>query len=213
MNKLQILVILVGVAFATVIFVPIIQGSGKITGITTGTHSTSPIIDDYWNSTTRIDLTQSSTLAGFNVKIPSKIPTNYTLQISSIKKIENYTEVYLFYSKVPITENMTLDNFFGSGGFWITYNNGPYEEGNNASTNKWMSDSLALYRTGWKYDVLVTSINGYPAISFDQNYRDGGGGQKIHDTSLVDFITKDARISLQGYLPKEELIQIAQSIK
>ncbi len=108
---------------------------------------------------------------------------------------------------------MTLDNFFDNGGFWIIYENGPYEAGNNASVNKWKSDSLTLYKTGWKYDVLITSINGYPAMAFDQNYRDGGEGPKIHDPSLVDFITKDARITLQGYLPKEELIPIAESIK
>lgn len=177
------------------------------------TYSTAPIIDEYWDNTTRIDIAQASTLAGFSVKPPSKIPENYTLQISSIKKIENYPNVYLFYSKVPITNKMTLDDFFDKGGFWVMYRNEPYVPNNKTSIDKWMSDSLAVYKTGWNYNVLVTAINGYSSIAFDQNYRDGGGGQKIHDPSLVDFITNDSRITIQGNLPKEELIQVGESIK
>ena len=172
-----------------------------------------PIIKERWKNGTKIsDATEATFLAGFNVKFPSTVPNDYCLQLGIVETApDDNKHVLLSYSKNPITDSMRLNEFFIQKGIWIYYRKWESDPQKAGGFEFHIPDCIrAIKREG--RDVYEITINGHRGIASSQRDR-LFHGVDIHDPSQVEFMIEKTHITIQGYLAKEKLIKVAESIK
>ncbi len=177
-----------------------------------GASSFYPIIKERWKNATVINNeSQATSFTDYGIKFPSKMPFDYNLQFGAVETAPDDTKfVFLFYSKKLITDSMRLDEFFKQKGIWIIY-------------RRWASSikegsfdfNIPFYMRALKKEGIdgnVITINGHKGIASSQRDR-LFHGVDIHDPSQVEFNMEETHITIQAYLPKEDLIKILESIK
>lgn len=175
--------------------------------------SKEPLIDQRFGHLFLIqNESQASQLADFNVKFPTKLPQEYNLQLSVVDPtIENNKYVWLFYSKTPISDNMTTHDFWEHGGISIDYYKVDKDNTEEIFTTKVLPTYIDAVKNSGYLDAHQTTINGHAALAYSQVYTEFQGW-KVHQPSQVEFIEGNSHITLQADLPLEELIQVAKSI-
>ncbi len=155
---------------------------------------------------------QATTLVSYRIKFPSKMPPSYNLQFGMIETVhDNNKFVILFYSKDTITDAMRANEFFAQKGIAIYYRKEESDPRKEGGFEFHIRDYLcALQRD--KVEASEVTINGHKGIVSSQRDR-LFHGVEIHDPSQVEFVMKETHITIQGYLEKEDLIRIAESIE
>ncbi len=176
--------------------------------ISFGAPSFYPIIKERWKNATRIDSeSQATSFAGYNIKFPSKMPFDYNLQFGVVEIAPDNTRfVLLFYSKELITDSMRFNEFFKKSGIWITYRRWTSSTKEGSFDFNIPNYIRALKKEG--RDGYAVTINGHKGITSDQRDR-LFHGVDIHDPSQIEFMTEETHITIQAYLPKEDLLKIA----
>ena len=81
-----------------------------------------PVIKERWKNATIYNEAEATSLAGFDVKFPSKMPNNYQLQLGIVETTpDNGKHVFLYFSKDAITDSMKVNEFFAQKGISIYY--------------------------------------------------------------------------------------------
>jgi len=169
-----------------------------------------PIIKERWKNAVKIDNESDVTsLAGFDVKFPSKLPRDYHLELGVIETLDDDTKhVFLYYSKGAITDSMRWNEFFIQKGITAYYRKWESKE---ASFESHIRGFLQALRQN-KVESSQIIINGHKGIFGNQRDR-LFHGYDIHDPSQIEFVMDETHVTLQGYFSKDELIQFAQSIQ
>lgn len=176
-----------------------------------GASSFYPIIKERWKNAIVINNeSQATDLAGYRIKFPS-VPLGYSLQFGVVEIAPDDTKfVLLFYSKEPLTDSMRFNEFFKQNGIWITYRRwtSSSQEGSfDFNIPNYIRTLKKQGRDG--YEITINEHKGIASSERDRLFH----GVDIHDPSQVEFMMNETHIILQGYLPKEELIKVAESIK
>ncbi len=171
-----------------------------------------PNIKERWASKIRVSSdSEASSLSGFDVRFPARIPTGYKLELAVVDPtIEDNKYVYLFYSRNCISESMRIDEFFAWKGILVIYHKASLVIGSSSFSDTQIRFFIKASKD-YGTNAYEVTINGHRGIVFSERDRDLQGF-KIHDPSQVDFIADDTYITLQAFLPETELIQIAESI-
>ncbi|MDE1862092.1 MAG: hypothetical protein KGI33_04170 [Thaumarchaeota archaeon] len=142
------------------------------------------------------------------MKFPSNVPTDYKLQFGVVETApDNGKHVLLYFSKIPITGSMKVNELFIQKGITVYYRKW---ESKGAGFESNIRDYLRVLQRD-KVEASEITINGHKGIFGNQLDR-LFHGYDIHDPSQVEFVMDETHVTLQGYFAKEELISIAQSI-
>lgn len=165
-----------------------------------------PVIQERWGQNPQVtDEMEASRTTGFDVRFPRMEP-DYNLQLGVFDPLpDGGAYVWLFYSKNPIPDDMTLNRFWADGGITINYHKQRVVVVNEDGSINTSSSELPMS------DIYGININNYNAIAISQQYREFQGFD-IHDPAQVDFIVGNTYISLQAYMETEELIDVAKII-
>ena len=175
-----------------------------------GASSYYPIIKERWKNAIIIDNESDATsIAGYKIKFPSKIPSDYDLQFGVIEITSNDDRLAcLFYSKESLTDSMRFNEFFKQEGIWITYRKwaSPKESSFDFNIPNYMRTLKKEGRDG--YEITINGRKGLASSERDRLFH----GVDIHDPSQVEFTMEETHVTLRGYLKKETLIKVAESI-
>ncbi|HJT09866.1 MAG TPA: DUF4367 domain-containing protein [Candidatus Nitrosotalea sp.] len=177
-----------------------------------GASSFYPIIKERWKNAIKINNeSQATSIAGYEIKFPSEFPSDYSLQFGVVEVApDDGRFACLFYSKEPLTDSMRFNEFFKQKGIWINYRKWVSSSSKEGSFDFHIQNHLqTLKKEG--IDGCEITINGHKGMASSQQDR-LFHGVDVHDPSQVEFVTKETHITLQGYLAKEELIKVAESI-
>ncbi len=172
-----------------------------------------PVIRERWKNASKIDNEiEATSLAGYIVKFPSRLPPSYRLQFGVVETApDNSKHVSLFFSKNPVTDSTRFNEFFAQKGIWIVCRKENVEPQKPGGFEFYLPDYIRDIKKEGR-DVSEITINGHKGLA--SNERDRlFHGIDIHDPSQVEFVMDKTHVILQGYFAKEELIAIAQSIK
>ncbi|MHB8602699.1 MAG: DUF4367 domain-containing protein [Nitrosotalea sp.] len=177
-----------------------------------GASSFYPIIKERWKNATMVhNESQATSLAGYEIKFPSKILFDSNLQFGVVETAPDDAKfVLLFYSKEPLTDSTRFNEFFKQNGIWIAY-----RRWTSSSQEGSFDFNIPNYIRTFKKegrDGYEITINGHKGMASSQRDR-LFHGVDIHDPSQVEFMIKETHITIQGYLEKDDLIKIAESIK
>ncbi|MEP0825209.1 MAG: hypothetical protein HRF40_06970 [Nitrososphaera sp.] len=155
-------------------------------------------------------------MAGFDVKFP-RIESYYELQLATIDQVQNDTTryyVWLFYSPTPITDKMTINQFWEQGGITINYHENLVSVLNDEGTSGLSyTDMAAMVESSIQSGLVAYEgdINGHRMVAIEDKHREFQGFA-IHDPAQVDFIAGNTYVSLQGYKALPDLVQMAESM-
>ncbi len=176
-------------------------------------HSKERAIDTIFGNDTKVyNAADASSLAGYRIKFPARLPDNYILQQAVMHpNLPQHRYIYLFYSKSPYQNAMPIERgYLNGGGIQIRYDYNPY----------WMSDPIYGNWTGYINGEKINGypdahsilINGYPgwAASNHMYNSEGWSGQ---EPSVVEYDAKGVEVRLMGEIPLDELTAVAQSMQ
>lgn len=176
-----------------------------------GATSFYPIIKERWKDAIKInDESNATHLAGYKIKFPSKMPTDYSLQFGVVETaLDDTNLVSVFYSKKPLTDSMRFNEFFRQKGIWINYRR--WVSSQEGGFELHIPNFIRLLKKEGRdgYEITINRSRGIASSERDRLFH----GVEIHDPSQVEFMMDETHITLQGYLSKEVLIKIAESIK
>lgn len=172
-----------------------------------------PIIKERWKNELRIDKeSDASALVGYCVRFPSRLPPDYSLQLGVVVALpDGGKDVFLYYSKVPITDLMRWNEFFAQKGIILHYRKENTDSKGRYGFESHLQDYVRFIREDG-VDASEVSINGNMAMVANERDR-MFHGCKVHDPSQVEFVMDKTHVTIKGYFAKEELVAIAESIK
>lgn len=181
-----------------------------------------PRISERFGQETVNNEEEASDAVDFDIRFPRTEP-DYELQLAAIDRIENGSDyIYLFYSSSPMTDDMTINQFWEQGGIWIIYQKNATEYVNEydgriyTSYINFTAEYESIVYLG--LDAYKTDVNGYQAIAIADVHRQfvpephSHLSFAVHDPAQVDFVAGNTYVTLQGYKETDELIRIAESI-
>ncbi|WP_148701096.1 hypothetical protein [Candidatus Nitrososphaera evergladensis] len=188
-----------------------------------------PVIKQRWsgsNFTAITNESEASSLAGFDVKFPTRMPSSdYKLQLGIVNREtgDNNKYVFLYCSEKPVTDDMTFNQFWEQGGISVTYHKNATSYVNEYDGNTYTSYSniTAMYEIvvhEYGFDAHLTNVNGHQAIAIADVHREFVPEPynelefAVHDPAQVDFVAGNTYVTLQGYKDADELVRIAESI-
>lgn len=172
-----------------------------------------PIIKERWKNAVKIDdESKATSLAGFKVKFPSKLPKDYQLQLGIVETVDDLSQIFLYYSKNPITESMRWNEFFAQNGMTIHYTKEESDPEKARGFEFHIKDRLRDLQRN-KVEAREITINGHKGIFTNQKDRLFRGYYDLHDPSGVAFVMDGTYVTINGYFAKEDLISVAESIK
>ena len=143
------------------------------------------------------DASTIKNLVGYDVRLPAKLPDDYTVQFLGVN--ENIGATTILISKKPATEDTTnVDFIWMDRGIWVTIHQIKPEH-----TKERLLTELV------PFDAQPIKVNGIDGMAHEIVTQEIEG-EKSHSPAELVFYKGNKHIYMQGMVPVSDLIKIAE---